>query len=486
MDFNTFDQEQILSLLDIQNDGSIVIEGIEVIDNIKFVHISKKLEPVYCPKCMCRMHSKGIYTRKVNHHIMQDTMKLFLLVKQRKWYCKHCGLYLNDQFAFLERYSHSSNIVHLLILEMMKDLSVSAAYVARQFHISDTQVHDIFNAYVNLPRLPLPEYISVDEVFLDIGEKDRFAFVIMDFSNGEIIDIVHNRWGSTLEDYFLKIPYEERKNVKGLICDAYRTYLQLPEKYFPNACTILDSFHVVRLITTQLQVYINKVMKKYQKRDEERRNQKNHDTNQDHKKIKPSKEVILLKNYRWVLLKNRDEITYSTRRYYHKLLGMNVDTFTVEKMFLDLDKNFRKLREMKEDYIRFNDTEYENSDQIYLALNALIDKYTKSEQYIFSNFAKFLERFKTPIINSFIQVKVKRKSAREESEYYARLSNGPMESSNRKPKDLKRNSRGFSDFDYTRNRILWSTRKNTAVRGVPRHREEFKKLGKPRGKYKTK
>ena len=173
-------------------------------------------------------------------------------------------------------------------------------------------------------------------------------------------------------------------------------------------------------------------------------------------------------------------------RYYHKLLGMNVDTFTIEKMFLDLDKNFRKLREMKEDYIRFNDTEYENSDQIYLTLNVLIDKYMKSEQYIFYSFAKFLEKFKTPIINSFIQVKVKRKSAREESEYYARLSNGPMESSNRKPKDLKRNSRGFSDFDYTRNRILWSTRKNAAIRGIPRNRTEFKKTDKPRGKYKTK
>ncbi|WP_295754409.1 transposase [uncultured Holdemanella sp.] len=42
-----------------------------------------------------------------------------------------------------------------------------------------------------------------------------------------------------------------------------------------------------------------------------------------------------------------------------------------------------------------------------------------------------------------------------EKEYYARLSNGPMESFNRKPKDLKRDSRGFSDFNYTRNRILW-------------------------------
>ncbi|MEE0396121.1 hypothetical protein [Holdemanella biformis] len=30
-----------------------------------------------------------------------------------------------------------------------------------------------------------------------------------------------------------------------------------------------------------------------------------------------------------------------------------------------------------------------------------------------------------------------------------------MESFNRKPKDLKRDSRGFSDFNYTRYRILW-------------------------------
>ncbi|WP_462348812.1 transposase [Holdemanella biformis] len=48
-----------------------------------------------------------------------------------------------------------------------------------------------------------------------------------------------------------------------------------------------------------------------------------------------------------------------------------------------------------------------------------------------------------------------RKSARTEKEYYARLSNGPMKSFNRKPKDLKRDSRGFSDFNYTRYRILW-------------------------------
>ena len=48
-----------------------------------------------------------------------------------------------------------------------------------------------------------------------------------------------------------------------------------------------------------------------------------------------------------------------------------------------------------------------------------------------------------------------------------------MESFNRKPKDLKRDSRGFSDFNYTRNRILWATRKNPSTKGVPKSMDQI-------------
>ena len=87
----------------------------------------------------------------------------------------------------------------------------------------------------------------------------------MDFSTGKIIDIVHNRWHSTLENYFLSIPLKERLNVKGVISDAYKTYLTMPEEYFPNAVTILDSFHVVKVIISRMNTYIYKVMKRYKK-----------------------------------------------------------------------------------------------------------------------------------------------------------------------------------------------------------------------------
>ena len=64
------------------------------------------------------------------------------------------------------------------------------------------------------------------------------------------------------------------------------------------------------------------------------------------------------------------------------MLGMNVDTFTIEKMFLELDSNFEKLRDLKEDYIEFNNQEYESELDVLTNLNTLINKYKYSDQSI--------------------------------------------------------------------------------------------------------
>ena len=42
--------------------------------------------------------------------------------------------------------------------------------------------------------------------------------------------------------------------------------------------------------------------------------------------------------------------------------------------------------------------------------------------------------------------------------YSSRLSNGPIESINRKVKDLKRLGRGYKNFEHFRNRFLYATR----------------------------
>ena len=46
--------------------------------------------------------------------------------------------------------------------------------------------------------------------------------------------------------------------------------------------------------------------------------------------------------------------------------------------------------------------------------------------------------------------------------YSSRLFNGPIESLNRKAKDLKRLGHGYRNFDHFRNRFLYATR-NTPI-----------------------
>ena len=88
--------------------------------------------------------------------------------------------------------------------------------------------------------------------------------------------------------------------------------------------------------------------------------------------------------------------------------------------------------------------------------------YQSCEYEIFRDFGDLLEKYEDYIINSFIMVE-KHGSGKV---YSSRLSNGPIESINRKVKDLKRLGRGFRNFEHFRNRFLYATRQNPVLNGV--------------------
>lgn len=111
-------------------------------------------------------------------------------------------------------------------------------------------------------------------------------------------------------------------------------------------------------------------------------------------------------------------------------------------------------RDLKELYLQFNARNGGNPSQAQIELEELIEAYRKSRHEIFREFASLLEKYKSSIINSFIMVE-KIGNGRI---YDSRLSNGPIESINRKIKDLKRLGRGFRNFEHFRNRFLYATR----------------------------
>ena len=471
------------------SDDDVEILKIEIVDNIKYVHIQKKLKPQFCSKCNYRMHSKGIRRRKVRHPIFQDGFQLVFIVNERRWVCSNpdCDGYCIDGFTFFGKGKQTSNLTPFMVLDALKDLNRTAVSVADQFHISDTLVHTYVLTYLELKRLSLPRILSVDEVFLDFNNKNRYCLVLLDFETGDIVDLLPNRNKETIDDYFYSISRKERDKVETVICDMYGPYLNFPDRYFHNSKCIVDSFHVVSYLTRSINNYINKVLKHYQEIDNKRRQEKNHQFNKSYKTIKESREVILLKNYRFFLLKNRDDIEYSSNRYYQKRFGAYLSTYELEKYFMELDPHFERIRDLKEEYISFNHDCFGLEEiNILKKLDTLIDQYRNSGLSIFIDFADHLKTFKKEIVLSFKDFGIPSLNEKSE-EYHRRLSNGPMEGFNRKPKDLKRNSRGFDNFEYTRNRILWSTRKDALLLAIPKEEAEVHTYTKKkRGPYKKK
>jgi len=454
--------QDILNLLDLE-DENILITNITEENNCKYVTLETRPMPHYCPLCNYRMHSKGIKRRIINHPILQDTYSLSLILKQRRWKCSNpdCGYDVAEAFHFVDKNKRTTNATDMLIVQAYKDLTLSTAAIAERYNTSDTYVHEVFNRYVKLDRLPLTEAISVDEVHIDMDLNCKYALIIQDFFTGDPIDLLQSRRSNITEPYFANIPPEERNAVKYLISDMYNPYIKFVDRYFPNAVPVVDSFHVIQWIIHELDKRLRENLKKYKKRDAEFEAIKSTELGRI-VHLPKSREVYLLQNFRWLILANQSSIKYRSSplmdRHYHRLMN----TYDYEDALFRLDPDLEELRNLKELYVSFNSRNAGNPVNAAREIEILIGTYQACGQPIFERFGQLLEKYKEPIINSFVMVEKIGKAGK----YTSRLSNGPIESINRKVKDLKRSGRGYKNFEHFRNRFLYATRSNPVLNGV--------------------
>ena len=452
----------ITELLNLE-DSDIFISDISIQGTTKTLTLETKLYSHYCPSCGFRMHSKGIKNRTIKHPILQDNYELILILKQRRWKCTNpvCNYDISDSFKFVNKRRRTTNATDMLIVYAYRDLMETSASIANRFHISDTHVHEVFDRYVKMDRLPLTDAICIDEVYLDMDEYCKYALVIQDFHTGDPIDLLRSRRVNVPEPYFVSIPTEERSAVKYLISDMYNQYISYVDKYFPNAVPVVDSFHVIQWITRMIDNYIRQLLKKFRQRDRELEDQLSYEY-QKPVSLPPSDEVYLLQKYRWLILSSQSNIKYHSDPRMDSHFHCLMNTFDYEDSLFRIDPKLKDFRDLKETYLQFNTRNAGNPIKAREELSELIIMYQSCEHEIFRDFGDLLEKYEDYIINSFIMVE-KHGSGKV---YNSRLSNGPIESINRKVKDLKRLGRGFRNFEHFRNRFLYATRQNPVLNGV--------------------
>ena len=457
----------ITELLDLE-DIDISITDIRIEGRKKFLSLETKLEAYFCPCCGFKMYSRGIKRRKISHPVLQDGYELILVLNQRRWRCTNpdCGYVTNDTFRFVNHRRRTTNASDMLIVLAFRNLDDSAVSIARRFKTSDTHVLEVFDKYVKLDRLPLTDILSVDEVHTDMEKDCKYALVLQDFHTGDSIDLLRSRKKDVTEPYFASIPLEERKQVRYLLSDMYNPYISFVDKYFPNAVPVVDSFHVVQWVIHAIDMYIRQLGRKYRQRDKELQEERSAAAGRP-VRLPESDEMYMLRKYRWLVLSNRENIVYRTELrmdpHFHRLMN----TYDYEAQLFRIDPRLETLRDLKEKYIIFNKEYAGDPMKAATALEDLIDDYFHSGDSIFTDFASLLCRYKQPILNSFIMVQKNGPGGL----YSSRLSNGPIESLNRKVKDLKRLGRGFRSFEHFRNRFLYAARNNPVLDAVSGSRQ---------------
>ena len=452
----------ITDLLDLE-DSEIIVDDIQIQDQTKTIVLSTVPIAHFCPSCGFKMHSRGIKVRTINHPILQDGYSLVLVLKQRRWRCTNpdCRYDLSESIKFVNKNRRTTNSTDLLIIDAYRNLLETSTSIANRFHVSDTYAHEVFDRFVKLDRLPLTDVISVDEVFLDMDDNCKYALVIQDFHTGDPIDLLRSRRVSVTEPYFAAIPPEERYGVKYLISDMYNQYIAYVDKYFPNAVAVVDSFHVIQWIIRMIDNYIRQLLKKYRQRDRERQEQLSAEYGRP-VSLPMSDEVYLLQKYRWLILSNQSNIHYHSDVRMDPHFRVLMNTYDYEDALFRLDPKLKDYRDEKELYVCFNSRNAGRPIEARAELSELIIHYSESKHEIFRDFASLLEKYQDPIINSFIMVE----KIGNGKIYDSRLSNGPIESINRKVKDLKRLGHGFRNFEHFRNRFLYATRAVPVLNGV--------------------
>ena len=456
---------RITELLDLE-DSDIFISDISIQGTTKFLTLETKLYAHHCPSCGFKMHSRGIKKRIVKHPILQDNYELVLILKQHRWRCTNpeCRYDISDTFKFVNKRRRTTNATDMLSVYAYRDLMETSTSIAARFHVSDTYVHEVFDRYVKMDRLPLTDAICIDEVFLDMDEHCKYALVIQDFHTGDPIDLLRSRRVNVTEPYFVSLPTAEKNSVKYLISDMYNQYISYVDKYFPNAVSVIDSFHVIQWIIRMIDNYIRQLLKKYRQRDRELAEALSREE-QRPLSLPLSDEVYLLQKYRWLILSNHSNITYHSDPRMDSHFRCLMNTYDYEDALFRLDPKLRDFRDLKEKYIQFNNRNAGKPFEARKELDELIPIYQTSEYEIFRNFGDLLEKYQDYIINSFIMVEKHGYG----KVYESRLSNGPIESINRKVKDLKRLGRGFRNFEHFRNRFLYATRQEPVLNGSSNH-----------------
>lgn len=345
----------------------------------------------------------------------------YLKLSKQRYLCKHCRKTTVAQTNLTKDHCTISSPVKVLILKELAKVQ-SMSLIAEHLNVSTHTVMRQLKAYsyqYNRQPKSLPEHLAIDEFKSVKSVTAAMSCILMDNYKHTVVDVLENRTQAYLTDYFMRFSGADRLKVKTITMDMNGAFKKFLPRLFPNAIVIIDRFHIVQLMTRALNQYRVQVMNKLKSRRYRR------DANK-------------FKRYWKLILKDWNELKYEDYTKYALF-----DWKTNEKDIVG--------------YLLSKD------DTLALCYHFIQQLMESVKSHSYHDFIQILEEtkkytFPKKVRTTFNTLFSYRYEIENSLKYT--LSNGCVEGTNNKIKNIKRSGSGYRNFYHLRTRILLSTEMN--------------------------
>lgn len=360
------------------------------------IHLESSKRSMTCPKChtkTSKIHDKRI--QRVRDSLMGGH-PTYLSVLKRRFRCG-CGHKFTEKIKGIPKHRQMTSRVSMQILKDLKE-KTSFQHVANKNNVSVATVKRVHDKISHTDKPKLPEVLSIDE-FKGNSDNVKYHCTLVDPVSRKLLDVIKDRKQEYLEKYFSRYTKQERSEVKYFVCDMWKPYTGVAQKYFPNAKIIIDKYHYVRLVMWA----IDGARKRIQKSLEFK-----------YKKV--------FFNCKRLLMKRQSSLTNEAKQKLETIFWYSQE---MQQAYILKEKFFEMLS-------------IESPQEKELALDKWIYLARNSGVIEFERYAKTFVNWKEEIANSF----------------YASYTNGCTEGINNLIKVVKRISFGYRSFKSFRTRIL--------------------------------
>lgn len=358
-------------------------------------------EIAICPKCGAMSDDIHEENERCVRHLDIWGKRTFLHFLSRRFICGHCGKEFTEELPFVDSSRRQSNGFELHIYKSC--LGSNRKKVAQREGLSQSTVKEIFNRWVR-PGVTksgavLTRVLGIDEISLKKRHR-QFALVISDIDRRCILEILPIRDKAALEKWIDSLGDAQRKAIHYASIDMWAPYYQAVRKKLSHAKIVVDRFHVMKQLNERITQLRSNIQKNSRCDIQE-----------------------ILKGSRWILVRNRSELSSDEEKKLQKVLEACPD---LRVPYL-LKEEFRQIFEKSR-----------NRDQAERFLRAWRLKAELAGNKFLIKFIKTLKNWWQQILNYFIE----------------RVTNGFVEGLNGAIRNIIRRAFGYRNFDNFRYQVF--------------------------------